>query len=877
MNSFADSPLFFFMDNMSPIISGKASKDIRKIVELSDTGCDARLPVSKIARHINRSHSPKLTKIKQHGNWESYCPEKIENKSYGERFRVQNESDAMDTEECFFILKEDGTNQYYWQNHSPHEDFTANVEFKRSPGSKDFRTKLRASPDRLRSNSCEPDDSYGISNTFHNNPNITHENILNDIKKNNPSQSYPTRPKSAGAKLKFARSNYPNNRLDANLIDQPIIDRGMVSVKQDYSEDFISKEIPRNSPRYQKFHWQRLNMSSYNDTEDHIDEISHRNHRFSRYSSRNEKPVSSANSNKISKDWIELTPDRIRSRTWSSPIDRRKKTRCFSKNVCENLNQIGNKQDNKISNDEYSRYSRLRNTNSNRSIDKPRLFVDRAVDKDSLSDLRNVCTSTEHLSSSTIFDTLSNQVEKSNIKSSFWDFIPLDDKNDGKCKEVSENKKIGYPYQQHVPLDSNTYPILKHSAKNNDGSKWKNKFPQNDSVNNLSPLIKRQNASETTDDKRSFFVSPSHNERFNKPSANNKKVKEELNPNCEKSRKITIPNIHKSQSKIGNKHTFGWTNKANKYLKRPGSVLKNENNNKKKIVNASDISNVTNDQKVRTNIIERTAACLKRKLDKSKIKEYSTSNQLSPIVVEKKICSEVSACSKLPIRIGNRRRSRNPMTRDQFDFKFVSKEENKEIEMKELKEDSCRLSSVRSRTKPKIKPSVRLDEAIDFIDTVKNFQSMESGGSNLENKNKVKNCLVDNLKAKSILIEDRVDNNSVGNVDTKENSSTLIDSSKNANLEINNIVGRNNEEMKILNVEEDQRKRTVTNRGREMNRKNGLTKEMVDGIARNGLKEKCCFRLNDEEGIACNDYYNKEHRNLDFFRSRKPTAIKSQF
>ncbi|XP_060815876.1 uncharacterized protein LOC132907122 [Bombus pascuorum] len=858
---------------MSPIISVKTSKDIRKIVELSDTGCDARLPVSKIARHINRSHSPKFTKIKQHRNWESYCPEKIENKSYGERFRVQNESDAMDTEECFFILKEDGTNQYYWQNHSPHEDFTENVECKRSPGSKDLRTKLRASADRLRSNSCEPDDdSYEISNTFRNNPNITHENILNDIKKNNP-QSYPTRPKSAGAKLKFARSNYSNNRLDTNLIDQPITDRGMISVKQDYSEDFISKEIPRNSPRYQKLHWQRLNMSSCNDTEDHIDEISYRNHRFSKYSSRNEKPVSSANPNKISKDWIELTPDRTRSRTWSSPIDRRKKTRCFSKNICENLDQIENKQDNKISNNEYSRYSRLRNTNSNCSIDKSRRFVDRAVDKDSLSDLRNVCTSTEHLSSSTIFDTLSNQVEKSNIKSSFWDFIPLDNKTNGKCKEVSENKKIDYPYQQHVPLDSNTCPILKHSVKNNDDSKWKNRFPQNDSVNNPSPLIKRQNASETTDDKRSFFVSSSYNERFNKPSANSKKVKEELNPNLEKNR-IAITNIHKnsktvdsiknqeeceyeskSQSKIGNKHTFGWTNKANKYLKRPCSVLKNENDNKKKIVNASDISNVTNDQKVRTNIMERTAACLKRKLDKSKIKEYSTSNQFSPTVVEKKIRSEVSACSKLPIRIGNRRRSRNPMTRDQFDFKFVSKEENKEIEMKELKEDSCRLSSVRSRTKPKIKPSVKLDEAIDFIDTVKNFQSMESGGSNLEN---------------------RVDNNSVGNVDTKENSSTLIDSSKNANLEIDNIVHGNNEEMKILNVEEDQRKRNFTNPRREMNRKNGLTKEMVDGVARSGLNEKCCFRLNDEEGIACN-YYNKEHRNLGFFRSRKPTAIKSQF
>lgn len=111
MNSFADNPLFFFMDNMSPIISMKANKDIRKIVELSDTGCDARLPAFKASRNTDRSHSPKLSRMKQNENWKSHCDRKIEKKSYGERSRAPNGLGAMDTEEYLFALKEDEMNQ----------------------------------------------------------------------------------------------------------------------------------------------------------------------------------------------------------------------------------------------------------------------------------------------------------------------------------------------------------------------------------------------------------------------------------------------------------------------------------------------------------------------------------------------------------------------------------------------------------------------------------------------------------------------------------------------------------------------------------------------------------------------------------------------
>lgn len=101
MNSFAESPLFFFMDNMSPIIPVKVSKDTRKIIELSDTGCDARLPATKILQNTDRSYPPK-SKIKLNEDWQSYCDEKIENKYYEERIRTPNEHNTMDANAGYY-------------------------------------------------------------------------------------------------------------------------------------------------------------------------------------------------------------------------------------------------------------------------------------------------------------------------------------------------------------------------------------------------------------------------------------------------------------------------------------------------------------------------------------------------------------------------------------------------------------------------------------------------------------------------------------------------------------------------------------------------------------------------------------------------------
>ncbi|KAK1137979.1 hypothetical protein K0M31_002470 [Melipona bicolor] len=710
------------------------------------------------------------------------------------------------------------------------------IEFKKKPECRDLRNKLRTSPDRSRPNSYKQDNSFcEMSNTVRNNPNVVRQNLLNDVKKENLSQSNTTRPESAGAKLRFVHSNYPSKSLDPNLNDQIVINRErVVSTKQDYPEDFVSKDTSRNSSKNQKSHWQRTN-----DVENHIDEILQRDRRFSRFdNSRNE---SAANSNEVSRDWIEPTPSRIRSRTYSPPVDRQKKTRSLLKNLYE----TETRQDNESQNDEYSKFSRLRDANSDRSVD--RRFVDRAVDKDSLSDLQNVCTSAEQISK------LTDQVEKSNVRSNFWEFIPLDE-SDEKYKRIPENKEK-ITYQPQISLDNKSYLIMKSSAKDSDVRRWKDRFLQRHSKNSGScndPSLIKPQVKEIDNNKGNLSAYTLHNEQ---PS--NNEAKEKSNPNFDKDR-ATGPNVYKnfkvvdstkSQSKLVSKITFGWTNKTNRYLKRSGSASKDENDDKKKrITNAGISSSVTDDQKVRTNIVERTAACLKRKLNRSENREVS--NQHSPIVVKKKIRSEEFGHSKLPIRVGNRLRSSNPMTKNQFNFKYVSREENKE---KETNEEPCRFGSIsaRSRTKPRIKPSVIVGEAIDFADTSKNFQS---GGSNPENKSKVKDPLANDPKAESNLIEDRI-----GNRGGKENF-------KNEKLETN--IENKDDTEKMLNVEENERK--YINRGREMDYNKGLTN-------RSGLKEKCCFHLNAEQNVTYNDYCNKEHRNLGSFRSRKPAAIKTQF
>ncbi|KAK2587680.1 hypothetical protein KPH14_003797 [Odynerus spinipes] len=53
MNSYDDNPFFFFVDNAHPAFPMDAYSDMGKIIELSDTGCDARTPSVSAGRRSN--------------------------------------------------------------------------------------------------------------------------------------------------------------------------------------------------------------------------------------------------------------------------------------------------------------------------------------------------------------------------------------------------------------------------------------------------------------------------------------------------------------------------------------------------------------------------------------------------------------------------------------------------------------------------------------------------------------------------------------------------------------------------------------------------------------------------------------------------------
>lgn len=56
MNTFSENPFFFFVDNAHPIFP-MDYQDVGKIVELSDTGCDAISPSSSIRQKKDQNQS----------------------------------------------------------------------------------------------------------------------------------------------------------------------------------------------------------------------------------------------------------------------------------------------------------------------------------------------------------------------------------------------------------------------------------------------------------------------------------------------------------------------------------------------------------------------------------------------------------------------------------------------------------------------------------------------------------------------------------------------------------------------------------------------------------------------------------------------------
>ncbi|XP_034187763.2 LIM/homeobox protein arrowhead isoform X1 [Osmia lignaria lignaria] len=620
MSTFTENPFFFFVDNVPPI-SPNNLKNARRIVELSDTGCDARLSVSSLLRKATRYYSSKSAKMRANAKWRSRCEERLGN---GERFRGQYEQNTINNEQLYFMPEEAETNKNHWQEYSTYED-------------RDFRMNSRITPERLRHNTNRYD--------------------------------YPNHSQ-------LPRFNYSRNNF--GIYDQETFHNRGGSRFMDYPKDF--KETSRNLNGH-KDHWQRDN------NEDIHTKVFHDS---SRYNSRE-----------------------------TMTNDRRKRTQPTSKIFYENAES---QYDIQTFQNSACMTSKEEISNPSRSTEKIKQFVDRAVDKDSLSDIvdeSNIATAP-----SVVKD------EGNQIRNSFWEFISLEEDNDKKTKRPS----------------------------------W-----------------------------------PLKTKRLTKSGSSDPKTKKRMEQR-------SIQNI--------------------------------PSNN----VAEDVVENITDNNKVGMNFMEKTMACLKRKLDKPKVEEpLSQSYTLS---TEKKIRSQGSTHSRLPVRIGGRHRSKNPVARIRSNVKghTVGEEENKNTAGLER-------NSVRSRTKPKEKPSVLQNE--DVVGPLEAAEYSKSVG-HVQQTTGINSCLNRNQKGDENFIENNVS-------DELYDEQLMKDEKLEGNVN-NKVTG----DSTIINV----------TRGKKTIRRNSLAKEI--DISRDGLKENCFFHLHDEDNIVCNSYCKTDCNKLDCLESTKPTAIKSR-
>lgn len=105
MKTVTENPIFFFMD--APPMFSTGVNDTRKIVELWDTGCDAREPFTALSRNTGRPNQSESPKPSNDENCGQYSDEQSGNKFHGDRFRGRNERNEMDIGKMYFIPRDD--------------------------------------------------------------------------------------------------------------------------------------------------------------------------------------------------------------------------------------------------------------------------------------------------------------------------------------------------------------------------------------------------------------------------------------------------------------------------------------------------------------------------------------------------------------------------------------------------------------------------------------------------------------------------------------------------------------------------------------------------------------------------------------------------
>lgn len=308
--------------------------------------------------------------------------------------------------------------------------------------------------------------------------------------------------------------------------------------------------------------------------------------------------------------------------------------------------------------------------------------------------------------------------------------------------------------------------------------------------------------------------------------------------------------------------------------------MKSESNSdkKKELTNHADASSVADEQKAKSNIVERAAACMKRKLDKSRMEEgLTTLNQSATTPTEKKTRPLASACSRLPIRIGSRRVSKNPVAVKRPDAKTcAAKEEAKRAELKESSDNADeRLSSARSRTKSKVKPSVLQDkDTVNPVDAPEHVQSTADGQWLGDTTDRSEG----ESAGKSILLKRPGSNSLIDCADASVEINPSTVTFLNGEKFLVSTEDRGIDPMEAFDTTEDQRRKYTANHnyGQKVYQRDGYKKPTDAGV-KSGFKGKCCFHVNNAENIVCNSYYDKERKRLDSFRTRKPIAITSRY
>nr|XP_033332125.1 uncharacterized protein LOC117223749 [Megalopta genalis]XP_033332126.1 uncharacterized protein LOC117223749 [Megalopta genalis] len=803
MSGFVDSPFLFFVDNVPPIFADHPEEDQRKIIEISDVGCDAVSPTMTLQN--NGQYNPARTSTIRNNRIKH--DERTANKIHKEKPR-QNDGPAKDFGKTFIkqpeINHRPNIDEQRWKKQPTHDDAINAATAKRSPDTKDVNTSSRVQSAKPRLNRW----SRGNVPVPPSEVQWDHETACPQKRPLScPTRKRPLIPQSAIPRI------VP--KMKPRIDETPTTDKEktMVALEPDYPEVFdrhVSKD-----------RWQGLRAPMPRIAKKPSNENLRRTHRASRY--RKNPKIASAKADNVEEILDELEDRRIRSRTHSPPRDRHGGTRSCSKPGRKQPEQVEVQQIPRIIKDpqrspKSSLFNlasdRAGNTNRDRSSERSQRFVDRAVDKDSISDIARVSTSTD----ATVAPTSSIDTGKSEKVIGFWEFVPLDDEN---RRKIPGNRRARCVLDQRLIQDTEYHPPRRHLVNENDAPMTDKKSLKrsldldrpSDSeslkyvdryLNSAGPGGLEEVPDTYRIDKSARSVEVLHRTRIgSKTEVNRDGSREKLCSNCFANDARHSENCHgqscgepRYQPKVARMQAFGWTGYS-RSLKRENEARHGmESEKRKKMENEDNMAGIK--------FVEKAAARLKRKLEDS-LNEDSVSRKFAGLNIEKKIRSELSTSSRLPIRIGNRLRSKNPIA-----WKFRGCPKNRSSE-KEENENPANSGSIRSRTKPRIKPSVEHHRIIIDSD------------------------------------------------ETPACQKTVDDVRRNGDSSVDETIKRGRDEqfrgaMRYANVEHGPRRNEFTNRfyAREINQGNGSgMSRMETNVLRNGLREKCFFNVHDQENSIC--------------------------